>query len=48
MLVLREQPKPPERVDAPGAMTDADVPERFRAIRQELRGQKMKNDEKQR
>ena len=24
-------------VDAPGAMTDADVPERFRAIRQELR-----------
>lgn len=25
-------------VDAPGAMTDADVPERFRAIRQELRG----------
>ena len=26
-------------VDVPGAMTDADVPERFRAIRQELRGQ---------
>ena len=26
-------------IDAPGAMTDADVPERFRAIRQELRGQ---------
>ena len=25
-------------IDAPGAMTDADVPERFRAIRQELRG----------
>ena len=33
-------------VDAPGAMTDADVPERFRAIRQELRGQKMPNIER--
>ena len=30
-------------VDVPGAMTDADVPEQFRAIRQELRGQKMPN-----
>ena len=29
-----------------GAMTDADVPEQFRAIRQELRGQKMPNGEK--
>ena len=28
-------------VDVPGAMTDADVPDQFRAIRQELRGQKM-------
>ena len=28
-------------MDALGAMTDADVPEQFRAIRQELRGQKM-------
>lgn len=28
-------------VDVPGAMTDADVPEQFRAIRQELRGQKI-------
>ena len=26
-------------VDVPGAMTDADVPEQFRAVRQELRGQ---------
>ena len=33
-------------VDVPGAMTDADVPEQFRAIRQELRGQKMPNGEK--
>lgn len=32
-------------VDVPGAMTDADVPEQFRAIRQELRGQKMPNGE---
>ena len=29
-------------VDVPGAMTDADVPEQFRAIRQELRGQSEK------
>lgn len=33
-------------VDVPGAMTDADVPEQFRAIRQELRGQKMPNSER--
>jgi len=33
-------------IDAPGAMTDADVPERFRAIRQELRGQKIPNIER--
>ena len=34
------------KVDVPGAMTDADVPEQFRAVRQELRGQKMpKNEE---
>ena len=33
-------------VDVPGAMTDADVPEQFRAIRQELRGQKIPNSEK--
>ena len=33
-------------VDVPGAMTDADVPEQFRAIRQELRGQKMPNIER--
>ena len=33
-------------VDVPGAMTDADVPEQFRAIRQELRGQMMPNGEK--
>ena len=33
-------------VDVPGAMTDADVPERFRAIRQELRGQKIPNSER--
>ena len=33
-------------VDVPGAMTDADVPERFRAIRQELRGQKISNRER--
>ena len=33
-------------VDAPGAMTDADVPEQFRAIRQELRGQKMPDSKK--
>ena len=33
-------------VDVPGAMTDADVPEQFRAIRQELRGQKIPNGEK--
>ena len=26
-------------IDVPSAMTDAEVPERFRAIRQELRGQ---------
>ena len=33
-------------VDVPGAMTDADVPDQFRAVRQELRGQKMpKNEE---
>lgn len=32
-------------VDVPSAMTDADVPEQFRAIRQELRGQKMPNGE---
>ena len=29
-------------VDVPGAMTDADVPEQFRAVRQELRGQSEK------
>ena len=29
-------------VDVPGAMTDADVPDQFRAIRQELRGQSEK------
>ena len=33
-------------VDVPGAMTDADVPDQFRAIRQELQGQKIPNDEK--
>ena len=33
-------------VDVPGAMTDADVPEQFRAIRQELRGQKIPNGER--
>ena len=33
-------------VDVPGAMIDADVPDQFRAIRQELRGQKMPNIEK--
>ena len=33
-------------VDVPGAMTDADVPDQFRAIRQELRGQKMPNIER--
>ena len=33
-------------VDVPSAMTDADVPEQFRAIRQELRGQKMPNIER--
>ena len=33
-------------VDVPGAMTDADVPDPFRAIRQELRGQKMPNIER--
>ena len=33
-------------VAVPGAMTDADVPEQFRAIRQELRGQKMPNIER--
>ncbi len=32
-------------VDVPGAMTDADVPEQFRAIRQELRVQKIPNGE---
>lgn len=32
-------------VDVPGAMTDADVPEQFRAIRQELRGQKIQHSE---
>lgn len=32
-------------VDVPSAMTDADVPDQFRAIRQELRGQKMPNGE---
>lgn len=31
-------------VDVPGAMTDADVPDQFRAIRQELRGQKMQQN----
>ena len=30
-------------VDVPGAMTDADVPDQFRAIRQELRGQKIRS-----
>ena len=33
-------------VDVLGSMTDADVPEQFRAIRQELRGQKMPNSKK--
>ena len=33
-------------VDVPGAMTDADVPDQFRATRQELRGQKMPNIER--
>lgn len=33
-------------VDVPGAMADADVPDQFRTIRQELRGQKMPNIEK--
>ena len=33
-------------VDVPGAMTDADVPDQFRAIRQKLRGQKIPNGEK--
>ena len=33
-------------VDVPGAMADADVPDQFRAIRQELRGQKIPNGEK--
>ena len=33
-------------VDVPGAMADADVPDQFRAIRQELRGQKMPNIER--
>ena len=33
-------------VDVPDAMTDADVPEQLRAIRQELRGQKIPNGEK--
>ena len=33
-------------VDVPSAMTDADVPDQFRAIRQELRGQKMPNIER--
>ena len=36
---IYETAKAAGTVDVPGAMTDADVPEQFRAIRQELRGQ---------
>ena len=43
---MLEAAKAAGTVDVPGAMTDADVPEQFRAIRQELRGQKMPNIER--